>query len=183
MLDCDASDKIARHVRYCNSFNIPLLTFVDVPGFIPGPQEEQKGIIRHGAKVIYAYSEATVPKITVIVRKAYGGAYIAMCSKHLGADFVFAWPKAEIAVMGAEGAIGILYAKELSDPNKAAEVAQKSEEYKTEIMTPKIAARRGYISEVISPEQTRARVVQSLEFLENKTSADCVCKKHGNLPM
>lgn len=183
VLDCDASDKIARHVRYCNSFDIPLLTFVDVPGFIPGPQEEQKGIIRHGAKVIYAYSEATVPKITVIVRKAYGGAYIAMCSKHLGADFVFAWPKAEIAVMGAEGAIGILYAKDLADPNKAAEVAQKSEEYKTEIMTPKIAARRGYISEVISPEQTRARVVQSLEFLEGKTSSDRVCKKHGNLPM
>lgn len=183
VLDCDASDKIARHVRYCDSFNIPLLTFVDVPGFIPGPQEEQKGIIRHGAKVIYAYSEASVPKITVITRKAYGGAYIAMCSKHLGADFVYAWPKAEIAVMGAEGAIGILYAKELADPAKAAEVAQKSEEYKTEIMTPKIAAKRGYVSEVIEPKETRARVAASLEFLLEKADADKVCKKHGNTPL
>ena len=183
VLDCDASDKIARHVRYCDSFNIPLLTFVDVPGFIPGPQEEQKGIIRHGAKVIYAYSEASVPKITVITRKAYGGAYIAMCSKHLGADFVYAWPKAEIAVMGAEGAIGILYAKELADPAKAAEVAQKSEEYKTEIMTPKIAAKRGYVSEVIEPKETRERVASSLEFLLEKRASDAVCKKHGNTPL
>lgn len=183
VLDCDASDKIARFVRYCDSFNIPLLTFVDVPGFIPGPQEEQKGIIRHGAKVIYAYSEASVPKITIITRKAYGGAYIAMCSKHLGADFVYAWPKAEIAVMGAEGAIGILYAKELKDPAKAQEVAQKSEEYKTEIMTPKIAAKRGYVSEVIEPNQTRERIVKSLEFLENKTSVDKPLKKHGNIPL
>lgn len=183
VLDCDASDKIARHVRYCDSFNIPLLTFVDVPGFIPGPQEEQKGIIRHGAKVIYAYSEASVPKITVITRKAYGGAYIAMCSKHLGADFVYAWPKAEIAVMGAEGAIGILYAKELADPTKAAEVAQKSEEYKTEIMTPKIAAKRGYVSEVIEPKETRERVATSLEFLIEKRASDAVCKKHGNTPL
>ena len=183
VLDCDASDKIARHVRYCDSFNIPLLTFVDVPGFIPGPQEEQKGIIRHGAKVIYAYSEASVPKITVITRKAYGGAYIAMCSKHLGADFVFAWPKAEIAVMGAEGAIGILYAKELADPAKAQEVAQKSEEYKNEIMTPKIAAKRGYVSEVIEPKETRARVASSLEFLLEKKAFDTVCKKHGNTPL
>ena len=183
VLDCDASDKIARHVRYCDSFNIPLLTFVDVPGFIPGPQEEQKGIIRHGAKVIYAYSEASVPKITVITRKAYGGAYIAMCSKHLGADFVYAWPKAEIAVMGAEGAIGILYAKELADPSKATEVAQKSEEYKNEIMTPKIAAKRGYVSEVIEPKETRARVASSLEFLLEKKAFDVVCKKHGNTPL
>ena len=183
VLDCDASDKIARHVRYCDSFNIPLVTFVDVPGFIPGPQEEQKGIIRHGAKVIYAYSEASVPKITVITRKAYGGAYIAMCSKHLGADFVYAWPKAEIAVMGAEGAIGILYAKELADPAKAQEVAQKSEEYKNEIMTPKIAAKRGYVSEVIEPKETRGRVVSSLEFLLEKKAFDAVSKKHGNTPL
>lgn len=183
VLDCDASDKIARFVRYCDSYNIPLVTFVDVPGFIPGPQEEQKGIIRHGAKVIYAYSEASVPKVTVITRKAYGGAYIAMCSKHLGADFVYAWPKAEIAVMGAEGAIGILYAKDLADPNKAAEVAQKSEEYKTEIMTPKIAAKRGYVSEVIEPAKTRERVASSLAFLEDKLSFDKVSKKHGNTPL
>jgi methylmalonyl-CoA decarboxylase subunit alpha len=183
VLDCDASDKIARFVRYCDAFNIPLLTFVDVPGFIPGPQEEQKGIIRHGAKVIYAYSEATVPKVTVITRKAYGGAYIAMCSKHLGADFVYAWPAAEIAVMGAEGAIGILYAKELADPAKAAEVAQKTEEYKKEIMTPTIAAQRGYVSEIIKPEDTRSRIAESFEFLDGKTSMDKPLKKHGNIPL
>ena len=183
ILDCDASDKIARFVRYCDAFNIPLLTFVDVPGFVPGPQEEQKGIIRHGAKVIYAYSEASVPKITVITRKAYGGAYIAMCSKHLGADFVYAWPASEIAVMGAEGAIGILYAKELNDPAKVQEVAQKSEEYKQEIMTPKIAAQRGYISEVIQPQETRRRIAGSLDYLCNKTSMDKPLKKHGNIPL
>ncbi|HAH63260.1 MAG TPA: methylmalonyl-CoA carboxyltransferase, partial [Treponema sp.] len=183
VLDCDASDKIARFVRYCDAFNIPLLTLVDVPGFIPGPQEEQKGIIRHGAKVIYAYSEASVPKITVIIRKAYGGAYIAMCSKHLGADFVYAWPASEIAVMGAEGAIGILYGKELKDPAKAAEVAAKSEEYKNEIMTPKIAAKRGYVSEVIDPSQTRERIARSLEFLAEKHTMDAPLKKHGNIPL
>ena len=162
LLNCDASDKIARFVRYCDAYNVPLVTFVDVPGFLPGPDEEQKGIIRHGAKVIYAYSEATVPKVTVITRKAYGGAYIAMCSKHLGADFVYAWPKAEIAVMGAEGALGILYAKEMKDPAQAALVAQKSQEYKDTIMTPTIAAQRDYISEIINPEETRQRVARSL---------------------
>lgn len=183
VLDCDSSDKIARFVRYCDSFNIPLLTLVDVPGFIPGPQEEQKGIIRHGAKVIYAYSEASVPKISVIIRKAYGGAYIAMCSKHLGADFVYAWPASEIAVMGAEGAIGILYAKELSDPNKATEIAQKTAEYKNEIMTPKIAAKRGYVSEVINPEDTRKRIANSFDVLLNKIDTDKPLKKHGNIPL
>ncbi|QTQ13523.1 acyl-CoA carboxylase subunit beta [Treponema parvum] len=183
VLNCDASDKIARFVRYCDSFNIPLLTFVDVPGFIPGPEEEQKGIIRHGAKVIFAYSEASVPKVTVITRKAYGGAYIAMCSKHLGADFVYAWPTSEIAVMGAEGALGILYAKEMSDPAKAAFVAEKSQEYKDTIMTPTIAAQRGYISEVINPEETRSRVAESFAVLENKTAMDHPLKKHGNIPL
>lgn len=183
VLNCDASDKIARFVRYCDCYNIPLVNFVDVPGFIPGPQEEQKGIIRHGAKVIYAYSEASVPKVTIITRKAYGGAYIAMCSKHLGADFVYAWPKAEIAVMGAEGAIGILYAKEMKDPANAALVAQKSQEYKDTFMTPTIAAQRDYISAVINPEETRDRIVKSLSFLEGKTSADKPCKKHGNVPL
>jgi methylmalonyl-CoA decarboxylase subunit alpha len=183
VLDCDSSDKIARFVRYCDSFNVPLLTFVDVPGFIPGPQEEQKGIIRHGAKVIYAYSEASVPKVTVITRKAYGGAYIAMCSKHLGADFVYAWPTAEIAVMGAEGALGILYAKEMADPAKAAFVAEKSQEYKDTIMTPTTAAQRGYISEVILPEETRRRVSESFAVLENKTLMDHPAKKHGNIPL
>ena len=183
VLDCDASDKIARFIRYCDSFDIPLLTFVDVPGFIPGPQEEQKGIIRHGAKVIYAYSEATVPKLTVITRKAYGGAYIAMCSQHLGADFVYAWPKAEIAVMGAEGAIEILYAKELKDPSKAGEVQAATQTYKQEIMTPAIAAKRGYITEVINPEETRARIVAGFDFLETKLFTDQPVKKHGNIPL
>ncbi len=183
VLNCDASDKIARFVRYCDAYNIPLVTFVDVPGFIPGPQEEQKGIIRHGAKVIYAYSEASVPKVTIITRKAYGGAYIAMCSKHLGADFVYAWPKAEIAVMGAEGALEILYAKEMKDPSKAEFVAQKSQEYRENIMTPTIAAQRDYISEIISPEETRERIVSSLDFLSNKEINVMPNKKHGNVPL
>ena len=183
ILNCDASDKIARFVRYCDAYNVPLVNFVDVPGFIPGPQEEQKGIIRHGAKVIYAYSEATVPKVTIITRKSYGGAYIAMCSKHLGADFVYAWPKSEIAVMGAEGAIEIVFAKELKDPSRAAEVAQKKQEYITEIMTPKIAAQRDYISEIIEPSETRARIVASLNFLANKEENVMPCKKHGNIPL
>lgn len=183
VLDCDASDKIARHVRYCDAYNIPLLTFVDVPGFIPGPQEEQKGIIRHGAKVIYAYSESTVPKVTVITRKAYGGAYIAMCSKHIGADYVYAWPTSEIAVMGADGAIGILYAKDLKDPEKAEYVAEKKAQYEQEIMTPTIAAKRGYISEVIEPSATRKYVANSLRFLADKQSMDKPAKKHGNIPL
>lgn len=183
VLNCDASDKIARHVRYCDCYNIPLLNLVDVPGFIPGPQEEQKGIIRHGAKILYAYSEASVPKVTVILRKAYGGAYIAMCSKHLGADFVYAWPKAEIAVMGAEGATGILFAKEMKDPNNAQLVEQKKAEYKATFMTPTIAAQRNYIAAVINPEETRKRVVQSFEILENKASSDVIAKKHGNIPL
>lgn len=183
VLNCDASDKIARFVRYCDAYNVPLVTFVDVPGFIPGPQEEQKGIIRHGAKVIYAYSEASVPKVTIITRKAYGGAYIAMCSKHLGADFVYAWPKAEIAVMGAEGALEILYAKEMKDPAKAEFVAQKSQEYRENIMTPTIAAQRDYISEIIAPEETRVRIVSSLDFLSNKEINVMPNKKHGNIPL
>lgn len=183
VLNCDASDKIARHVRYCDCYNIPLLNFVDVPGFIPGPQEEQKGIIRHGAKILYAYTEASVPKVTVILRKAYGGAYIAMCSKHLGADFVYAWPKAEIAVMGAEGATGILFAKEMADPNNAALVEQKKAEYKATFMTPTIAAQRDYIAAVIEPEETRKRVVQSLAVLENKKTSESIEKKHGNIPL
>ena len=183
IMNCDASDKAARFVRYCDAFNVPLLNLVDIPGFIPGPQEEQKGIIRHGAKLIYAYSEATVPKVTLITRKAYGGAYIAMCSKHLGADFVFAWPKAEIAVMGAEGAIQILYAKELKDPSHAQLVAEKTQEYKDTVMTPKTAAERGYISEVINPEETRKKVSMCFSILENKKTTSRIEKKHGNIPL
>ncbi len=183
ILNCDASDKIARHVRYCDCFNIPLVNFVDVPGFIPGPQEEQKGIIRHGAKVLYAYSEASVPKVTIITRKAYGGAYIAMCSKHLGADFVYAWPKAEIAVMGAEGAIGVLYAKEMKDPNNKDLVQQKSQEYRETFMTPTIAAQRDYVSAVINPSETRQRIIKSLSVLEGKVNTDTLSRKHGNIPL
>ncbi len=183
ILNCDASDKIARHVRYCDAYDIPLITFVDVPGFVPGPQEEQKGIIRHGAKILYAYSEASVPKITVITRKAYGGAYIAMCSKHLGADFVYAWPKAEIAVMGAEGAIGILYAKEMKDPNNKDLVQQKSQEYRETFMTPTIAAQRDYVSAVINPSETRQRIIKSLSVLEGKVNTDTLSRKHGNIPL
>ena len=175
----DASDKAARFVRFLNAFNIPILTLVDLGGYLPGVSQEHGGIIRHGAKLLYAYAEASVPKITLVLRKAYGGAYIAMCSKHLGADFVYAWPKAEIAVMGAEGAIGILYAKE-ADPNVK---AQKGAEYRETFMTPTIAAQRDYISAVINPEETRARVVASFKFLEGKTSTDCISKKHGNIPL
>ena len=183
ILNCDASDKAARFIRFCDAFNVPLLSLVDVPGFVPGPQEEQKGIIRHGAKLIYAYSEATVPKITVITRKAYGGAYISMCSKHIGADFVFAWPKAEIAVMGAEGAIQILYAKDVQDPSKAQMIEEKLKEYRETVMTPKTAAEQGYVSEVINPEDTRRRISQCLRLLKSKKSTSCVEKKHGNIPL
>ena len=183
ILNCDASDKAARFIRFCDAFNVPLLSLVDVPGFVPGPQEEQKGIIRHGAKLIYAYSEATVPKITVITRKAYGGAYISMCSKHIGADFVFAWPKAEIAVMGAEGAIQILYAKEVQDPSKAQIIEEKLKEYRETVMTPQTAAEQGYVSEVINPEDTRRKISQCLRLLKSKKSTSCVEKKHGNIPL
>lgn len=183
ILNCDASDKASRFIRYCDAYNIPLLTLVDIPGFVPGPEEEQKGIIRHGAKLIYAYSEATVPKVTVITRKAYGGAYIAMCSKHLGADFVFAWPTAEIAVMGAEGAIQILYAKQLKDPSQAQMVQEKTDEYKNTIMTPKIAAKQGYISGIIEPEETRGKILSCFKFLEEKRNTAQPEKKHGNIPL
>ena len=181
VLDCDSSDKAARFIRYCDAFDIPLLTLADVPGFLPGPDEEQKGIIRHGAKLIYAYAEATVPKVTVILRKAYGGAYIAMCSRHLRADFVFAWEDAEIAVMGADGAVQILFSKELSPGS--AEFEAKKEEYRTEFMNPWIAARAGNISEVIKPEETRTKIEASFNFLAAKKQMSGVKKKHGNIPL
>lgn len=183
VLNCDSSDKIARFVRYCDSFNIPLVTLVDVPGFIPGPQEEQKGIIRHGAKIIYAYSEATVPKITVVTRKAYGGAYIAMCSKTLGADFIYAWPSSEIAVMGAEGAAGILYAKEMKTAGNELFIEQKIKEYRENFMNPKIAASSSLVSAIIDPGETRKCIVQSLDFLSAKTASPAPAKKHGNMPL
>jgi acetyl-CoA carboxylase carboxyltransferase component len=183
ILNCDASDKAARFVRYCDAFDIPLLTLTDIPGFIPGPDEEQKGIIRHGAKLIYAYAEATVPKVTLILRKAYGGAYIAMCSKHLGADFVFAWPSAEIAVMGAEGAVQILFTKDILSDTTGELVRQKQEEYRAMFMKPGIAAERGYITEVIECEESRTKIARCFSFLSSKKILPSVKKKHGNIPL
>lgn len=181
VLDCDASDKAARFIRYCDAFDIQLLTLTDVPGFLPGPQEEQKGIIRHGAKLIYAYAEATVPKVTVILRKAYGGAYIAMCSRHLKADFVFAWESSEIAVMGAEGAVQILYGKDLK--SGSVEFEEKKEEYRKSFMNPWTAAKAGNISEVIKPEETRGKIEAAFAFLADKKDTGKIRKKHGNIPL
>jgi len=183
VLDINSSDKIARFVRFCDSFNIPLITFVDTPGYMPGTTQEHGGIIRHGAKVLYAYSEATVPKISVILRKAYGGAYIAMCSRHLGADAVFAYPQAEIAVMGADGAVNIVFAKEIESSENPEETRKKKiEEYKTQFSNPYIAAERGYVDDVINPKDTRKVVAKTLEFLRSK-SEDTPQKKHGNIPL
>jgi methylmalonyl-CoA decarboxylase subunit alpha len=184
VLDCDASDKAARFVRYCDAFKIPLLTLVDVPGYMPGIDQEQKGIIRHGAKVLYAYSEATVPKITVIIRKAFGGAYIAMCSKHLGADFVFAWPSAQIAVMGAEGAVNIVYSREIKAADDPQEVRdERISQYNEEFLNPYLAAREGYVDEVIEPDQTRRLVFESFKSLSGKNPIEVIKKRHGNMPL
>lgn len=182
-LDINSSDKAARFIRFCDSFNIPLVTFTDVPGYFPGVEQEQGGIIRHGAKLLYAYSEATVPKINVITRKAYGGAYIAMSSKHLGADMVMAWPTAEIAVMGPEGAANIIFKndiKESSDP--IATRSEKIQEYRNKFASPYEAARRGYIDDVIEPDSTRPRIIAALEMLASKRESR-PAKKHGNLPV
>lgn len=182
-LDINASDKAARFIRTCDAFNIPLLTLVDVPGFLPGTVQEHDGIIRHGAKMLYAYSEASVPKITLILRKSYGGAYIGMCSKHLGADAVYAWPGAEIAVMGAEGAANIIFTKNInsaSDP--VAEKRNKIKEYGDLMMNPYIAAGRGYVDDIILPSESRKYIISSLECLESKRVA-AVPKKHGNIPL
>ena len=183
VLDINSSDKIARFVRFCDAFNIPLVTFVDTPGYLPGVAQEHGGVIRHGAKVLYAYSEATVPKITVILRKSYGGAYIAMCSRHLGADAVFAFPQAEIAVMGAEGAANIIFRKEIKaadDPDKLR--AEKIEEYRKEFANPYRAAERGYIDDVINPKDTRRVIARTLSYLRSK-SESMPEKKHGNIPL
>jgi acetyl-CoA carboxylase carboxyltransferase component len=184
VLDCNASDKAARLIRYCDAFDIPIITFTDVPGFMPGLEQETQGIIRHGAKLLYAYSEATTIKINIIIRKAYGGAYIAMCSKHLGADFVYAWPGAEIAVMGAEGAVEVLYNKEIKKMNNREDfIKEKTQEYEKEYLTPKIAVEAGYIDEIIQPHNTRKILSGSIEFLGNKKQGIEVLKKHGNIPM
>ncbi|MFQ5576304.1 MAG: acyl-CoA carboxylase subunit beta [Anaerolineae bacterium] len=183
VIDIDASDKIARFIRFCDAFNIPLITFVDSPGFLPGVNQEHGGIIRHGAKIVYAYSEATVPKLTVVTRKAYGGAYIVMASKYIRADLVFAWPSAEVAVMGAEGAVNILYGKELkiaADP--AAERARREAEFREKFSKPYRAAASGHIDDILVPAQTRPRLIAALELLRDKQAA-LPPKKHGNIPL
>lgn len=184
VIDIDASDKIARFVRYCDAFEIPIVTLTDVPGFMPGLEQETRGIIRHGAKVLYAYSEATVPKINVIIRKAYGGAYIAMCSKHLGADFVYAWPTAEIAVMGADGAVDILFQKNIAtSENPESFREEKIRDYNENFLTPLIAAKVGYVDEIIEPKDTREILHKSLLLLSGKKSIRKIQKKHGNIPL
>ena len=182
-LDINASDKAGRFIRTCDSFNIPILNVVDVPGFLPGTNQEYGGIIRHGAKMLYAYSEATVPKITLIVRKAYGGAYLAMCSKDLGADMVLAWPSAEIAVMGPEGAANIIFKKEIeSAENPATARTEKIKEYRDRFATPYIAAARGFVDDVIEPAMTRPRLISAFDMLASKRETR-PAKKHGNLPV
>ena len=182
VLDIDSSDKIARFIRYCDAFNIPLITFEDMPGYLPGVDQEHAGIIRHGAKVLYAYCEATVPKLTVIMRKAYGGGYIAMCSRHMKADFVYAWPTAEIAVMGPAGAANIIFRKEIKEAeDPVAMREQKIEEYKDKFANPYVAAGYGYVDAVINPDDTRKYLIQALFMASNK-SVDPVSKKHGIPP-
>lgn len=182
VLDVDSSDKAARFIRYCDSFNIPLVTLVDLPGYLPGIDQEHAGVIRHGAKILYAYSEATVPKITLIMRKAYGGGYIAMCSNHLRADFVFAWPTAEIAVMGPEGAANIIFRNEIKNAEDPEEVRkQKVKEYKDKFANPYVAAAYGYVDAVIEPDETRKMLIHALDISEDKR-IDAPIKKHGIPP-
>jgi len=182
-LDVNASDKATRFIRFCDAFNIPLLTLVDVPGYLPGTDQEWSGIIRHGAKLLWCYSEATVPKITLIVRKAYGGAYLAMCAKELGADMVFAWPTAEIAVMGAEGAANIIHRRDISEAaDPEAKLQEKVQEYCDLFYNPYIAASRGLVDEVIMPSETRPKIITALDFLSSKRETRPP-KKHGNIPV
>ena len=182
-LDIDASEKASRFVRFCDAFNIPILTFVDVPGFLPGTTQEYNGIIRHGAKLLYAYAEATVPRMTVILRKAYGGAYLVMNSKHLRADVSFAWPTAEIAVMGADGAVNIVFRKEIENADDpAARRADLITEYRDKFSTPYAAAERGFIDDVIEPAETRPRLIKALRMLSTKRES-IPARKHGNIPL
>ena len=183
VLDIDASDKITRFVRMCDCFNIPLVTFVDSPGFLPGMDQEQRGVIRHGAKVLYAYSEATVPKISIITRKAYGGAYVVMSSKYLGTDVNYAWPSAEIAVMGAEGAVNILFRRQIeSASDQAAERKRLADEYRQKFNNPYHAASSGYVDDIIEPRETRPKVIAALTALHDKY-ASSPPRKHGNIPV
>ena len=182
-LDSNASIKAARFVRFCDAFNIPLITFVDVPGFWPGTAHEHTGIIRNGAKLLYAFAEATVPKITIVTRKAYGGAYCVMSSKHIGGDFNYAWPTAEIAVMGPAGAVEIIFAKEISEASDpAAKMQELIKEYKEKFANPFMAAKRGYVDDVIEPQNTRFRIIRALEVLKNKRDK-LPEKKHGHIPL
>ena len=184
-VDINASDKIARFVRFCDAFSLPIITLTDVPGFLPGVSQEYGGIIRHGAKVVFAYSEATVPKINVVLRKGYGGGYIAMCSKHLGADVVFAWPTAEIAVMGPEGAIEIVFRREIVDAENPEEMREKLiQEYREKFANPYIAASLGYVDKIINPNDTRDQVIKALKELENKGLTEGRPRiKHANIPL
>ncbi len=183
VIDIDASDKMTRFVRMCDCFNIPLVTFVDSPGFLPGVAQEHGGIIRHGAKLLYAYSEATVPKVTVITRKAYGGAYVVMSSKYLGTDVTYAWPSAEIAVLGAEGAVNILYRREIeAAANPAAERLRLAEEYRARFNNPYFAASTGYVDDIIEPKETRPKIIAALSALRDKF-APAPPRKHGNIPV
>jgi acetyl-CoA carboxylase carboxyltransferase component len=183
VLDIDSSDKIARFIRFCDAFNFPLITFVDTPGFLPGVNQEHGGIIRHGAKIVYAYSEATVPKIAVIVRKAYGGAYIVMSSKYIRTDLVYAWPTAEIAVMGADGAVDVLYGKEIKEAENADQTREEYvAAYKEKFSKPYSAAASGHVDEVLIPSETRPRLIAALELLKNKQGITRP-KKHGNMPV
>jgi methylmalonyl-CoA carboxyltransferase large subunit len=183
VLDINASNKASRFIRFCNAFNIPLVTLVDVPGFLPGVEQEYGGIIRHGAKMLFAYSATTVPKIQVILRKSFGGAHLAMCSKDLGADRVFAWPTAEVAVMGAEGAVEIVFRKEMAAAeDKAAKRAELIQQYKDAFSTPFVAAGRRLVDDIIEPADTRKHLAQALEYLNTKREQRPP-KKHGLMPL
>jgi len=183
VLDLNSSIKAARFVRFCDAFNIPLLVLEDVPGFLPGTDQEWRGVIRHGAKLLYAFCEATVPKITVILRKAYGGAYDVMNSKHIRGDFNLAWPTAEIAVMGAQGAAEIIFKKEIdAAEDKVAALKEKVDEFTEKFANPYLAAERGFVDDVIEPKDTREKLIYYFEILENKVDSNPK-KKHGNIPL
>ena len=183
VLDIDSADKIARFVNMCDCYNLPIITFIDSPGFLPGVDQEHRGVIRHGAKVLYAYGNATVPKIGVVTRKAYGGAYVVLSSKYMGCDVYYAWPSAEIAVMGPDGAVNILYRKQIdAAEDKAAERAKLTDEYRKTFLNPYAAARLGYVDDVIEPRETRSKIVASLSALRDK-SATTLPRKHGNMPV
>ena len=183
VMDINSADKISRLVRMCDAFNLPIVTFVDSPGFLPGVHQEHGGVIRHGAKVLFAYAEATVPKVSVVTRKAYGGAYVVMSSKYLGTDITYAWPSAEIAVMGAEGAANILYGRQIKDAeDPQAERERLTEQYQEDFLNPYAAAKAGYIDEVIEPAETRQKLIEALQALENKVEMN-PARKHGNMPV